>query len=143
MHISKEIDYGLRAMIVIATSNGDLLTSRQIAEKFRIPYNFLSLILPKLVRAGLVVSTQGPKGGYRLARPMQEVNFLQIIEAIDGPVNLVNCNTKGKCDLDAFCGMVSVWNQLKTNIEKFFTQVTLDRFTDQQFLQEARGKSCA
>ena len=133
MHMSKEVDYGLRAMIVIATVKEGLLTSKEISQKFEIPYNFLSLILPKLVRAGLVVSTQGPKGGYRLGREPVQINFLQIIEAIDGPVDVIDCNTPGACRLDSFCGMVEVWGKFKANIESYFSGITLDRFVSQTF----------
>lgn len=144
MRISKEIDYGIRAMIVISTNGNGLYTSKQISEKFQIPYNFLSLILPKLVRAGLVLSVQGPKGGYKLAKKPAEVNFLQIIEAIDGPVDLINCNTPGQCKLEAFCGMVDVWGKLKNNMEHFFKQVTLERFANQTYPAACCGsRDCA
>lgn len=142
MHVSKEIDYGLRAMIVISSSSEGLHTSKEISQKFKIPYNFLSLILPKLVRAGLIYSVQGPKGGYRLARASSEINFLQIIEAINGPIDLINCNTPGQCTLESFCGMLEVWGKLKSNMENYFRQVTLDRFAKQEFLQ-GPCKSCA
>lgn len=128
MHVSKEIDYGLRAMIVIASNPEALLSSKEISKRFGIPYNFLSLILPKLVRRGLIQSLHGPKGGYKLARPASQIVLLEIIETLNGPIELISCNTKNNCEFDTFCSLVSVWQDLKTKIESHFSALTLDRF---------------
>ena len=98
MQINKEIDYGLRAMIIIASDN-KLLPAKEISKRFNIPLNYLSLILAKLTKIGLVKSIQGPKGGYELAKPANEINFLEIINALNGPINLISCNEGEKCEL--------------------------------------------
>lgn len=127
MHVSMEIDYGLRAMIVIASNPEEVLPSKEISKRFNIPYNFLSLILPKLVRNGLVTSIQGPKGGYKLGKPASEITFLEVIEALDGPINLISCNTESSCQLDSLCTMVNVWQNLKKNIEDYFAKITIEQ----------------
>lgn len=134
MHVSKEIDYGLRAMIVIASNPEKLLSSKEISRRFGIPYNFLSLILPKLVRRGLIQSLHGPKGGYKLARPASQIVLLEIIETLNGPIELISCNTKNACEFDAFCSLVSVWQDLKIKIETHFSTLTLDHFVMTQMI---------
>lgn len=139
MHISKEIDYGLRAMIVIASSLEVLLSSKEISKRFGIPHNFLSLILPKLVRRGLIQSLHGPKGGYRLAKAASQITLLEIIETLNGPIELIACNTKNVCEFDRFCSLVSVWQDLKTKIESHFSALTLDHFVMTQMPETNPG----
>jgi len=127
MHISKEVDYGLRALIVIAKHPQDLLTSKEIAQQFEIPYNFLSLILPKLVRAGLIESVQGPKGGYRMAKLPKDISFLTVIQALEGELQLMDCNQVGLCKLDHFCSMAGIWQQAKTHFEDYFASVNVEQ----------------
>lgn len=141
MHVSKEVDYGLRAMIVIA-SNDELLNTKEISKRFRIPYNFLSLILPKLVRGGLVTSVQGPKGGYKLAKNPNEISFLDVITALEGPIHLIECNEPGSCDLDQFCSMVDVWGELKTYMDGYFGKITLDRCVNPKLKDAAGCEAC-
>jgi Rrf2 family protein len=124
MQINKEIDYGLRAMIIIASDN-KLLPAKEISKRFNIPLNYLSLILAKLTKIGLVKSIQGPKGGYELAKPANEINFLEIINALNGPINLISCNEGEKCELDSLCSMVGVWSKLKLNMEEYFRGILL------------------
>lgn len=127
MHISKEVDYGLRALIVIGNQPQELLTSKEIAKQFEIPYNFLSLILPKLVRAGLIASVQGPKGGYRLAKAPKQISFLAVIRALEGEMQLMDCNQDGLCKLDNFCSMAKIWSHAKSHFEDYFAEITLEQ----------------
>lgn len=126
MHISKEVDYGLRALIVLGQNQDLLLNSKDIAKQFEIPYNFLSLILPKLVRAGLIESAQGPKGGYRLAKAPKQISFLNVIQALEGEIFLMDCNQEGQCKLDHFCSMASIWTNAKSHFENYFSKVSLE-----------------
>ncbi|MCP5464045.1 MAG: Rrf2 family transcriptional regulator [Deltaproteobacteria bacterium] len=129
MHLSNEVDYGLRAMIILASNPEELIPSKEISARFRIPYNFLTLILPKLVKAQLVESVQGPKGGYRLKKPANKISFLEVITAIDGPIEFLNCNSDEGCDLQNFCSMVNVWNKLRDSMTNELSKVTLDQVT--------------
>lgn len=125
MHISKEVDYGLRALIVLASRQNVLLNSKEIAQEFSIPYNFLSLILPKLVKAQMIESLQGPKGGYRLLKSPENISFFDVICALDGEMNIMDCNQDGVCDLESFCSMAGIWHQVKEHFQDYFAQITL------------------
>lgn len=140
MHVSKEVDYGLRAVIVIASNPDGHLTSKEISKRFQIPCNFLALILPKLVRAGLVVSIQGPKGGYKLAKTPREISFLQVVEALEGPLELIDCNQPKKCVLDSFCTMAGVWQDIKNDVAKRLSAVTLDQCVSEKY---ANAEACS
>jgi len=95
MRLSKRGEYGLRAMIVLATPSPDghppMLQIREISEREQIPAKFLEQILLALKNAGLVHSKMGVGGGYHLARPAGEISLGQIVRVLDGPLAPVKC----------------------------------------------------
>ncbi len=85
---------------------------REIARKMLVPEDFLAKILKTLVDEGLVRSARGPHGGYALARPSSEINFLEIIEAIEGPVALNVClDPDDACPRQPGCTLADVWRE--------------------------------
>src|SRR5258708_27603734 len=92
LKLTKRADYGLIALRHLAAPRGGAVragaSAKDIAESYRIPLPLLSKVLQKLVRTKLLVSEQGVNGGYKLARPASEINTLEVIRAIDGPIIL-------------------------------------------------------
>jgi Rrf2 family protein len=115
LQVSRKIDYGLRAMIFLASvTEGSIVPFREIARAMHIPEDFLAKILKTLVDGSLVISARGSHGGYQLARQPSEISFLEIIEAIEGPVQMNVClaeSGKEACGLSASCTMQNVWRQ--------------------------------
>src|SRR5512147_1522255 len=111
LRISRKIDYGLRAMIYLASiPQESVVPFREIARQMDVPEDFLAKILKTLVDQGLVRSTRGPHGGYALARPPVASSFLGVTEAVEGPVRLnVGGGGEGACGHAPACTMVSVW----------------------------------
>lgn len=76
----------------------DALSSRDLAELQGISPAFLAKILPKLEKAGIVSASEGVRGGYRLARPAEDISFLDIVDAIEGEKPLFDCQeVRGRC----------------------------------------------
>jgi Rrf2 family protein len=110
LRISRKIDYGLRAMIFLASvPDGVVVPFREIARRMDIPEDFLAKILKLLVDEDLVRSARGPRGGYALGRPAAEVTFLDVIEAVEGPIALNTCLDEEGCRREPACTMASVW----------------------------------
>jgi Rrf2 family protein len=111
LRISRKIDYGLRAMIYLASVAPDTVVPfREIARQMDVPEDFLAKIFKTLVDAGLVRSIRGPHGGYSLARGAAEVSFLDVIEAVEGPVALNVClDGDDACGHSTCCTMTAVW----------------------------------
>jgi Rrf2 family protein len=87
MRISRTVDYGLIAAVFIAQNCEDgHVMAKKISEAYDLPLNYLSQVMKQLVRAGILTSQRGPKGGFNLTRPAKEITMLEIIEAIDGPI---------------------------------------------------------
>lgn len=86
MHISARVDYAMRALVVLASSENERLSCEALAEAQQIPARFLEGILNQLRRAGIVVSRRGNEGGYLLGRPAREIMVADVIRALDGPL---------------------------------------------------------
>jgi Rrf2 family protein len=111
LRISRKIDYGLRAMVYLASILPDsVVPFREIARQMDVPEDFLAKILKTLVDQGLVKSARGPHGGYALGRNAGDISFLDVIEAVEGPVALNVClDGDDACGHSGACTMVSVW----------------------------------
>jgi Rrf2 family protein len=86
--LSVSEDIAVKAMISVAAARGKYQSSiNKIAAREKLSREYLAKVLKRLVQKGLLVSSLGLHGGYKLARPAREISFLDIIEAIDGPFN--------------------------------------------------------
>jgi len=85
--ISRSTGYALLAVGYIALQKDKkIILSQDISKKYDIPLEYLLKILQQLVRANVLRSKRGPRGGFSLARPPKRITMLQIVEAVDGPI---------------------------------------------------------
>ncbi len=110
MQITRQADYAVRAVLHLAR-NGDQRTATSvIAEDQRIPPSFLAKIVSQLSIAGLLHTSRGARGGVTLARDPKDITLLEVIEAIDGPIQLNECvSESGSCAFDETCPLRPVW----------------------------------
>ena len=96
LRLSKKADYALIAMKHLAQKSPGAQSSnaREIAEHYDIPIELMAKVLQRLVRTGLLVSTQGTRGGYMLSRPAVSISVADVIQAIDGPLTVTACSTE-------------------------------------------------
>ncbi|MDP1809306.1 MAG: Rrf2 family transcriptional regulator [Actinomycetota bacterium] len=129
MNISSKAEYGIRAMVEIAASDGPLKRSA-IARRQGIPIPFLTQVLRALVNTGLVSSSRGPYGGYLLAQPADSITLLDIVTRLQGPVMPKGCLETSGLDAcligGADCLLRDVWSALKSANEQVLRGVTLD-----------------
>jgi Rrf2 family protein len=95
LRLSKKSDYALIAMKHLATrpDGGGSASAREISESYDIPLELLAKVLQRLVRARLLASVQGTRGGYRLGRNAALISVADVIQAVDGPVTVTACST--------------------------------------------------
>lgn len=88
MRISRSTGYALLAVGYIAKNQKEqgIVLSQRIAKEYKIPLEYLLKILQQLVRANVLRSKRGPRGGFNLAKPPKKITMLQIVEAVDGPM---------------------------------------------------------
>ena len=93
MEISRKTDYAMRMLAELVCNKDEIVSVRQAANNNGVPYSFARSIQHDLVRSGLVESIRGSHGGMRLAINPKETSILQIVEAIQGPVSVGECDT--------------------------------------------------
>ncbi|MCE7796462.1 Rrf2 family transcriptional regulator [Sphingobium sufflavum] len=99
--LSQRGRYAIKALLNIARSTGEARQVSLISEEEQIPRKFLESIMSSLRRAGLVRSTRGNMGGYKLARPADLITFGEIVRATDGPLSMLPCVSRNfyqRCD---------------------------------------------
>ena len=92
MRISAKVDYALRAAIELAAAAPEQIKGERLAAAQSIPHKFLENILADLRNGGLVASQRGAEGGYRLARPPDEITVADVIRVVEGPIASVRGN---------------------------------------------------
>ena len=128
LRLSKKADYALIAMKHLARQRPDAhsTSAREIAEQYDIPFELLAKVLQGLVRTGLLVSTQGTRGGYALSRAPASISVADIIQAIDGPLTVTACSTeKNDCEQYSKCSIRDPLWQIRERIVAALVDVTL------------------
>jgi len=128
MEISRRTDYGIRLILDLAgLPDGKRASTLEIAERQNIPAPFLAKIISQLSLSGLVATHRGAGGGVMLARPAAEINLLQVIEALDGPVRLNRCVVDpGMCSQDQTCPVHRVWARVQDHLVTALYETTFD-----------------
>jgi len=133
MQIPRKIEYALRAMIHLADVPEGVANGNQIAEHEHIPKYFLEKVIRDLMRSGLVRSRRGPGGGYQLGRPADTISFKDIIEAVEGPINLNVClEGTSTCSLQPRCRMFRVWEHGQRVLLEVFSETNLQQIASSQ-----------
>ena len=131
MQLSRKADYALRGVRQLSTlSKGKLGSINSIAEAEKVPREFLAKILKDLTRSGILVSYQGVTGGYRLSRPAKEISYLDVIEAIEGPIHLNLCTEGPTCGCDQYdvCQFRTFWLAQENSFKKALQRQNFSRF---------------
>jgi Rrf2 family protein len=107
LRLSKKADYALMAMKHLALrSDASAASAREIGEAYDIPIELLAKVLQRLARRGLLVSQQGTRGGYALARPAAQISVADVIQAVDGPLAVTACSAEDEqCDQYSKCNV--------------------------------------
>jgi Rrf2 family protein len=127
LRLSKKADYALMAVRHLALKSGPSSASaREIAEQYDIPIELMAKVLQRLVRAGLLISTQGTRGGYTLSRPPVTISVADVIQAIDGPFTVTACSSeKNDCEQFSKCSIREPLWQIRERIAATLGTVTI------------------
>jgi Rrf2 family protein len=129
MQITRQADYAIRAVLYLAELGpNEKAATSQIAEEKDIPLSFLAKIIAQLSVAGLLQTMRGARGGVTLARPAQEISLLEVIEAIDGPIQINECvNDSYQCSQHG-CPMRGIWQETQAELVNRLKKSTFDQF---------------
>jgi len=141
MKISTKIRYGARAMLELAYHYGEgPIELKEIAKKENISLKYLEQVINPLRAGGLVIAVRGSKGGYSLARPPSEICLYDVVEILEGPLNLLECLRDSKiCQKVPSCVTRDIWKEVSDAISKIFYSVTLEDMVNRK--REKEGHS--
>jgi Rrf2 family protein len=124
--------YGVRALFDIAyCGGGKMVRASQVSARQQISLNYIGQIFLKLKRAGLIVSHRGRSGGYTLAYPPKDITLLMIIQAVEGPIELVDClDDVGGCGMAVKCVTRDIWKEAGDLLENFFGNISIQDLID-------------
>ncbi len=125
--VTTKVDYGLLIMVELAKqSAGNFVSLQEIADAHNISSKYLSKLVTPLKQAGLVKSKEGKTGGYQLAKSAEQITLREIIEAIEGNLQMVRCmHEDASCPVQETCLTKPVWNTLKADLYTLLEHKTL------------------
>ena len=131
MKLSTKGRYGVRMLLDLALHQGEgQRTLKEVSEAQHISQKYMSRLLPKLVRAGIVKSARGVDGGYQLCKEPAEITFLQIVEVMEGPICLTPCVKDSSCQRFDICPATDIWKRISGSMREVLAHVTLQDLLD-------------
>ena len=113
LRVTKLTDYATVVMTVLAARPGEVLSAPELAEQAGLEAPTVAKVLKPLAAAGLVAGFRGANGGYRLARTAADINLVEIVEAMEGPLAMTECSVHdGQCGIEASCGVRANWRRI-------------------------------
>lgn len=126
LRISKLTDYATVVLACLASDDGRVRTTADIARHCHLALPTVSKLLKQLQRASLVDSTRGLHGGYRLSRPARQISAASILDVMEGPLALTECASgHSQCDLQPTCSVGGSWQRINEAIRQSLHEITL------------------
>jgi Rrf2 family protein len=126
MRVSAKVDYALRALAELAAAPPGPVTAERLATAQEIPPKFLENILLELRRAEIVASQRGAEGGYRLAKPAEDVSLADVIRAVEGPIATVRgARPEDVSYTGPAAGLRDVWIDLRASMRGVLEETSL------------------
>lgn len=130
MILGTKARYAVMAMVTLSHhQNGNVVTLGDLARMEEIPLAYLEQIFTRLRKNGLVLSVRGPGGGYKLARPANEINIAEIIIATDESLKMTRCSghsAQGCKASNTRCATHGLWEGLERRIYEYLESITLE-----------------
>jgi FeS assembly SUF system regulator len=128
LRMGKMTDY---ATVVLASMAHEPATARcatELAERTRLARPTVSKVLKCLQRAGMVISSRGAQGGYRLARRSDQITAAQILDVFEGPIAITECSgASSQCGIERQCRVGGAWRRVNAAIRRALEDVTLQQ----------------
>lgn len=130
LSLTRKTEYALIAMCHLAHAEKDeVVSARGISDRHGVPLPLLMNVLKKLNRSGYIESVRGAKGGYLLAVPPQKITLTNLVEAVEGPVQLVRCKTLDKrnpdCGVKGRCPIRGAVHKVHYRLRGLLSEVTI------------------
>lgn len=127
LRISKLTDYGTVLLAHLAGSQNAVCSAADVSTATGIALPTVSKLLKSLARSGLVISTRGATGGYRLSRDANDISAADVIDALEGPVSITECSASdSQCEHEGICSVGGAWQRINVAIRGALDEVSLN-----------------
>lgn len=132
LKLSKKAEYAILAMQFMAENPGAKLNAKEIAGQLDLSFEFLSKTMQSLMKCGLVESQQGVKGGYTLSKPADSISLMEVINAADEKIGIVDCinGSDDDCSRYEYCSIKNPMNKIQKLIDNIFINTSIFNLTD-------------
>lgn len=129
--ISDAASLGLHAMMLLADNPGDeLVSAHTLAKKLDVSEAHLEKVLHQLAKSGLLQARRGPRGGFHLRRPPNDITLLEVFEAVEGPLSTTRCLLgRPRCDGQS-CVLGGLLESVQETVRVYLSSTRLSRFRD-------------
>ncbi len=133
MKISTKGRNAVRIMVEIARNKEEFISVADLSKKLGITIKYLEQIINKLAKSGLLESSRGKAGGYKLVKPAKEYSIGEILEVSGDSPRLANCLNHKECPMAENCDTMGVWVTLTNVINDFLKSVSLQDLIDKTY----------
>ncbi|GAA0114448.1 RrF2 family transcriptional regulator [Clostridium senegalense] len=131
MKLSTKGRYGVKAMVDLAINYGkNPVSIKVISQRQNISEYYLEQLFSTLRKSGLIKSIRGAAGGYVLAKSPEKITIYDILEVLEGPIEISTCLDSDCCDNIDCCATRIVWKKIKESIDSVTTSITLQDIVD-------------
>ncbi len=124
--INRKVEYALMVLkLMKEKAHGDLTTAREVCDKFETPFDTTAKVMQQMNNAGILHSQKGVKGGYSLARELNEVTYMELVQLIEGKSFMMDCHD-GPCELYHTCNITQPIKRLNDYLINIFSSLTLN-----------------
>ena len=137
MKLSTKGRYGVKAMVDLAINYGsEPVSIKTISKRQNISEYYLEQLFSPLRKANLITSIRGAQGGYVLSKKPEDITIADIMNVVEGPIEISDCVDNTKCDNVECCATRLLWTKIKTSIDEVMSSVTLqDIVNDYKYIQ--------
>jgi FeS assembly SUF system regulator len=128
LRMGKLTDYATVVLANLAQEPARHRAATELADRTRLSRPTVSKVLKGLQRAGLVISSRGAQGGYRLARAPEQITAAQILDVFEGPIAITECSSaSSQCGIERLCRVGGAWQRINAAIRRALEDVTLQQ----------------
>jgi Rrf2 family protein len=134
LKLTKKVEYAMQALLTLDhLPPGKTMTVKALVHQAKLPQALMGKILQSLNRAGIVISIQGVNGGYKLNRALADITMNDLIEAVDGPIGIVDClGIDAECDSISSCNLRTPFARIQADITHYFLNISMARVREME-----------
>lgn len=126
LRVTKMTDYASMLLACLAQAPNAVHSASDLAEQTRLELSTVSKVLKPLSRAGLIAAFRGSQGGYRLAKPAADISLFEVVEAMEGRLEMTECSgAHSHCEHETHCGMQKHWRKINDVIADALKSVSI------------------